>query len=69
MTITAREALKAAARLVEEKAIRFDEEAAEVMASLDDDATEDDLSAVDGLHGRANSLRRIAADIRRIETE
>lgn len=61
--------LKKAARLVDEEASSFEEEAEELAADLgpETDENKEDWSRVDASRGRAISLRNLASRIRRIK--
>lgn len=63
-----RKALNLAARVVEEEAIMFDEEAAEIMPPENQNSENyEQWQRYDQTRGRAHSLRRLATSIRSIE--
>ena len=63
-----RNALNLAARVVEEEAIMFDEEAAEIKPSKDETVdTKEDWERYDQTRGRVHSLRKLATAIRSIK--
>ena len=65
MHIDVRRALNMAARVVEEEAILFDEEAAEIMPPEDETVdTKEDWEKYNQTRGRAHSLRKLATQIR-----
>ncbi len=68
MQIEFRKALNLAARVVEEEAILFCEEAAEIMPPEDEtEDTKEAWESYDQVRGRAHSLRQLATAIRSIK--